>query len=422
LRSGLSSNARPAGEPNALLERVFREEAGRLTASLVRHLGDFDLAEELVSEAVVEALEHWPRDGVPDRPGAWLLTTARRKGLDRIRREARYRAKLELVAALPDAPVDEADDRLRLIFTCCHPSLAREAQVALTLRAVAGLTSEEIARAFLVPEATLRKRILRAKGKIVASGIPYRAPSAGELRERLDEVLTVIYLIFNEGYLATAGEEPIRRDLARDAEWLAGMLVQLLPDEPEPLGLLALIRLHLARWTARLDVHGGLVLLERQDRSLWSRSAIRDAARLIERAAAKGRPGRFLVEAAIAAVHCEAATWEATDWPQVVALYTLLSEIDRSPIVRLNRAIALRYVVGAARALEEVEELSTPLDLYYLFHATRAALLRDLGRAQEAANAEQRAMELTRNPAERSLIEERLGAHPPEAPFRPPEA
>jgi RNA polymerase sigma-70 factor (ECF subfamily) len=336
------------------------------------------------------------------------MTTARRKGLDRIRREARYRAKLELVAALPEATPNEADDRLRLIFTCCHPSLARDAQVALTLRAVAGLTTEEIARAFLVPEATLRKRIVRAKGKIVTSGIPYRAPGADELRQRLDEVLTVIYLIFNEGYLATGGEEPMRRDLARDAEWLAALLVRLLPDEPEPLGLLALIQLHLARWAARQDRHGRLVLLEHQDRSLWSRSAIGEAVRLIERAAKHGRPGRFLVEAAIAAVHCEAPTWEATDWPQVVALYTLLDDIDPSPVVRLSRAIALRYVEGARPALGQVDELSGPLERYHLFHATRAALLRDLGRDADAADAERRALELTKNHAERILIEERL--------------
>jgi len=242
--------------PYRLLERVFREEAGRLTASLVRLLGDFDLAEDLVSEAVVEALAHWPREGMPDRPAAWLLTTARRKGLDRVRRDAVYREKLALLAALPEPPRAETDDRVRLIFTCCHPALAREAQVALTLRAVCGLTTAEIARAFLVPEATLGKRIVRAKRKIVDAGVPYRVPAAHELRPRLDAVLTVIYLIFNEGYLTTSGAVPLRRDLAQDAEWLAGLVAQLLPDEPEPLGLLALIRLHLARWPARLDAQG----------------------------------------------------------------------------------------------------------------------------------------------------------------------
>ena len=404
-RSGLSSSA----SASALLERVFREEAGRLVASLVRRLGDFDLAEELVSEALVEALEHWPREGSPERPAAWLLTTARRKGLDRLRRQARYREKLALVAALPEAPGYEADDRLRLIFTCCHPALAREAQVALTLRAVVGLTTEEIARAFMLPEATLAKRIVRAKQKIVSSGIPYRVPGPDELRPRLDEVLTVIYLVFNEGYLTTAGEEAIRRDLAKDAEWLASLLVRLLPEEPEPLGLLALIRLHLARWPARLDPDGRLVLLERQDRRLWDRAKIADAVRLIERAAAHRRPGPYQVEAAIAALHSEAPSWAETDWQQVVALYTLLATLEPSPVVFLNRAIALRQLAGSAAALEEVDKLSNQLERYHLFHATRAALLRDLGRETEAASADTRALDLTRNPGERALIEERLG-------------
>jgi RNA polymerase sigma-70 factor (ECF subfamily) len=395
-------------EPYAILERVFREEAGRLTASLVRLLGDFDLAEELVAEAVVEALEHWPRDGVPERPASWLLTTARRKGLDRLRREAVYRRKLELVAALERQPATEADDRLQLIFTCCHPALGRDAQVALTLRAVAGLTTEEIARAFVVPEDTLAKRIVRAKRKIVSSRIPYRVPDADELRSRLDEVLTVIYLVFNEGYVATTGEESIRRDLARDAEWLATLLTRLLPDEAEPLGLLALVRLHLARWPARLDAGGRLVLLEHQDRSRWDRRAIDEAVVLIERAAALGHPGRYQVEAMIAALHCEAPAWEATDWPQILALYSLLTRIDDSPVVALGRAIARRYVDGPAAALAEVEELQDPLQRYHLFHATRAALLRDLGRGEEAARADAAALALTRNRGERALLEERL--------------
>ena len=344
----MSSASGEAG-PHAALERVFREEAGRLTASLVRLLGDFALAEELVAEALVEALEHWPRAGVPERPGAWLLTTARRKGLDRLRREAKYAEKLRLVAALGAPPPREPDDRLRLIFTCCHPALAREAQVALTLRAVVGLTTAEIARAFLVSEATLAKRIVRAKAKIVAAGIPYRVPGPDELRPRLAEVLTVLYLVFNEGYLATGGEAAVRHDLARDAEWLAGLLVRLLPDEPEPLGLLALMRLHLARWPARLDAQGHLVLLEHQDRARWDRPAIAAAVRLIQRAAERGRPGPYQLQAAIAAVHCEAPSWEATDWPQLLGLYTLLAALDPSPVVRLNGAIALRQIVAGPR-------------------------------------------------------------------------
>lgn len=399
-------------EPYAVLERVFREEAGRLTASLVRLLGDFDLAEELMSEAIVEALEHWTRDGVPERASSWLLTTARRKGLDRLRREAKYREKLVLVAALPAAPPREGDDRLQLIFTCCHPVLAREAQVALTLRAVVGLTTEEIARAFMVPEETLAKRIVRAKRKIVDSKVPYRVPAADELMPRLNEVLTVIYLVFNEGYLATAGSEPIRRDLARDAEWLATLLMRLLPQEPEVVGLVALIRLHLARWPARLDSEGRLLVLESQDRTLWDRRAIAGAVRLIGSAGALGRPGPYQIEASIAALHCEAATWEDTDWPQILALYSLLAAIDPSPIVRLNRAIALRYVHGAEAALYEVDSLAESLNRYHLFHATRAALLRDLGRTAEADRAELEGIGLTRNPAERALMAERLAGSP----------
>jgi len=393
---------------HSLLERVFREEAGRLTASLARQLGDFDLAEELVSEAVVEALERWPRDGAPERPAAWLLTTARHRGLDRLRRDARYREKLMLLAALPDTPEAEPDDRLRLIFTCCHPSLAKDAQIALTLRAVAGLTTEEIARAFLVPEPTLAKRIVRAKQKIVASGMTYRVPAFDELRSRLDEVLTVIYLVFNEGYLATAGEAPIRRDLARDAEWLAGLVVNLLPNEPEPQGLLALIRLQLARWPARLNANGEFVLLQDQDRSLWDRRQIAEALRALERTAARGEPGRYQLEAAIAGVHCEAPTWAATNWHQVLEFYSMLMAVDPSPVVALNRAIAMRYVHGALRALQEVDRLAEALDRYHLFHATRAALLMDLGRHADARMADARALQLTKNPAERALLGNRL--------------
>ncbi len=391
-----------------LLERVFREEAGRLTASLVRQLGDFDLAEELVSSAVVEALEHWRRDGVPERPAHWLLTTARRKGLDRFRREATYRAKLELIGSLPQEPPREADDRLRLIFTCCHPVLAPESQVALTLRAVLGLTTEEIARAFLVQEETLAKRIVRAKHKIVASGVPYRVPAPGQLVERLDGVLSAVYLIFNEGYLATAGPSPLRRDLAMDAEWLASLLVRLLPDEPEPIGLLALIRLHLARWPARLDAEGRLVLLEDQDRSLWDRRAIAAAVKLIERTAGFHRLGRYQIEAMIAALHSEAESWAATDWPRVLALYDLLTQIDSSPVVLLSRAIALRFVQGPAAVLAELEKLTASLQHYHLFHATRAAFLRDLGRDREAARADTQALALTKNSGERVLLQNRL--------------
>jgi RNA polymerase sigma factor (sigma-70 family) len=389
---------------------VFREEAGRLTASLVRLVGDFDLAEEMVAEAVVEALARWPTAGVPERPGAWLLTTARNKALDRLRRESRYRDKLQSLAALPESTSREPDDRLRLIFTCCHPALDPDAQVALTLRAVVGLSTAEIARAFLVPEATVAKRLTRAKQKIVAAGIAYRVPEAEDLQPRLRQVLRVVYLVFNEGFFTTAGPAGTRRDLADDAEWLAALVAASLPSEPEPLGLLALIRLHLARWPGRLDVNGRLVVLAEQDRFLWDRKRIQSAVGLIERAAAMGRPGPYQIEAAIAALHCEAPTWEATDWPQLLQLYSLLAAVDPSPVVRLNRAIVIAHLDGPQAALAEIESLDTQLGRYHLFHATRASFLRQLGRHGEAQLADQEALRLTANPTERTLLVERLAA------------
>jgi RNA polymerase sigma factor (sigma-70 family) len=413
-----------AGRHEAL-ERVYRDEAGRLVAALVRLLGDFDLAEDVVAEALLEALDHWPRDGVPDRPGAWLLQTARRKALDRLRREQRGREKLALVAGLEGMPAREPDDRLRLLFTCCHPALSQEAQLALTLRAVAGLTTREIARAFLVPEATIGQRIVRAKRKIATARIPYRVPAGDQLRERLTAVLTVLYLVFNEGYLATAGQTT-RAELVQDAEWLAGLVVRLLPAEPEPLGLLALFRLHRARWASRFAPDGRLLLLSEQDRDRWDHAAISDAGRVIRRAAAMRRTGPFQVQAAIAAVHCEAPTWEATDWPQIVALYSMLATLDPSPVVLLNRAIALSHVAGPAAALAEVEAVAPHLGGYHLLHATRAALLRDLGREAEAAASDALALTMTANPAERRLLSERAdrgrsaSAGPPAARRRSP--
>ena len=380
-----------------------------MTAALLRTLGDFDLAEELVQEALLEAIEHWPREGIPEKPGAWLLTTARRKAVDQLRRQARYRDKLaELQGALMRDDTAEGDDRLRLIFTCCHPALSREAQVALTLRAVAGLTTAEIARAFITSEATIAQRIVRAKRKIVDAKIPYRVPAERDLGERLQEVLAVLYLMFNEGYLATAGEQASRTDLAEDAAWLAGLMVRLMPDEPEALGLLALMRLHLARADSRFDEQGDLVLLEQQDRSRWDQERIDSAMVVLGRAAALQRTGPYQVQAAIAACHAEARSWEETDWRQIVALYDALLEILPSPVVRLNRAIARRYLDGAAAALPEVDALSDALDDYYLFHATRAEFLRDLGREPEARAALTRALELTTNPAERALLRKRL--------------
>ena len=388
---------------------MFREEAGRLTAALVRTLGDFDLAEELVQEALLEAVAHWPREGIPEKPGAWLLTTARRKAVDQLRRQARFRDKLaQLEGALMRDDTAEGDDRLRLIFTCCHPALSREAQVALTLRAVAGLTTIEIARAFITSEATIAQRIVRAKRKIVEAKIPYRIPAERDIDERLEEVLGVLYLMFNEGYLATAGERASRRDLAEDAAWLAGLMVRLMPEEPEALGLLALMRLHLARAEARFDGAGNIVLLQDQDRARWDQERIGSAMILLQRAATLRRSGPYQLQAAIAACHAEARAWEDTDWRQIVALYDALLVLLPSPVVQLNRAIARRYLDGAGAALPEVDALAEALDNYYLFHATRAELLRDLEREPEARAALARALELTANPAERALLRKRL--------------
>ena len=376
---------------------------------MVRALGDFDLAEELVQEALLEAVEHWPAEGIPQKPGAWLLTTARRKAADQFRRQARYREKLaELEGEGMSVDTAEGDDRLRLVFTCCHPALSREAQVALTLRAVAGLTTAEIARAFITGEATIAQRIVRAKRKIVEARIPYRVPAERDMAERLAEVLAVLYLMFNEGYLATAGTRASRRDLAEDAAWLAGLMVRLMPEEPEALGLLALMRFHLARAESRFDVSGGLTLLQDQDRGRWDRERIASGISLLQRAAVLRRPGPYQLQAAIAACHAEAPSWQQTDWRQIIALYDSLLALTPSPVVQLNRAIARRYLDGAQAALDDVEALADPLDNYYLFHATRAELLRDLGREADARLAVMRALTLTENPAERALLTKRL--------------
>jgi len=389
---------------------VFREETGRLTAALVRALGDFDLAEELVQEALLEAVEHWPKNGIPEKPGAWLLTTARRKAVDQFRRQARYRDKLmQLERAVMTVDAAEGDDRLRLIFTCCHPALSREAQVALTLRAVAGLTTAEIARAYITSEATIAQRIVRAKRKIVDAKIPYRVPAEHDMGERLEEVLAVLYLMFNEGYLSTTGDRASRRDLAEDAAWLAGLMVRLMPEEPEALGLLALMRLHLARADSRFDMDGDLVLLQDQDRRRWDQERIASAMVVLRRAATLRRSGPYQLQAAIAACHAEAKTWQETDWRQIVALYDALLDLMPSPVVQLNRAIARRYLDGAPKALADVDRLAEALDGYYLFHAARAEMLRDLGRDADARLALRRARDLTDNPAERALLERRMG-------------
>ncbi|MGW5363177.1 RNA polymerase sigma factor [Actinopolymorpha pittospori] len=390
--------------PHDELARVVREHAGQLAAALVPLIGDFATAEDLVQDAVLAALERWPVDGVPDRPDAWLFTVARRRGLDVLRRQGNYRRKL---AQLRWPVQPEPDGRLRLIFTCCHPALARPAQIALTLRVVCGLTTAQIARAFLVPEATVAQRITRAKRKITDAGIPYRMPADDELAPRLNEVLTVIYLLFNEGYLATA-EQAQSADLAGDAEWLATLLHQLMPTEPEVAGLLALIRLHRARAAARVTADGDLMLLEDQDRSLWDRDAIAAATHLLVRAASHHRPGPYQLQAAIVACHAEAERFEDTDWPQIVVLYDMLALLIPSPVIRLHRTVALRYTVGARAALEELEKLATELDRYHLFHAVRAELLRALGRPEPARDADRRALELTANPAERALLHARV--------------
>ena len=408
-------SAAPGNDANAAthaaIGRIFREEAGRLTGVLVRLLGDFDEAEDLVQEALLAALEHWPTEGIPHRPGAWLMTAARRKAIDRWRRRARYQ---ELLAQIPAEPSDasgEPDDRLRLIFTCCHPAIAREGQLALTLRAVLGLTTGEIARAFLSNEATIAQRIVRAKRKIVEARIPYRMPGAEDLTARLDEVLRVLYLLFNEGYLSAGGTAAVRRDLAEDAEWLTALLARLLPAQPEVAGLLALIRLHRARERARLGAEGRLILLQHQDRSLWDHALIAEAVVLLEQASRMGRPGPYQVQAAIVACHAEARSWEATDWPQILALYDVLARFDPSPVIALNRAIALRHVAGPAAALAAVDTFASALERYHLFHATRAELLRALGRSAEAREADLQAIALTANPAERALLQERIGLH-----------
>jgi RNA polymerase sigma factor (sigma-70 family) len=386
------------------LASVVRQYAGQLAAALMRVTGDFATAEDLVQDAVLAALQHWPAEGIPERPDAWLFTVARRRALDGFRRADNYRAKL----AQLQWPVQSAEDeRLRLIFTCCHPALPRPAQIALTLRVVCGLTTGQIARAFLVQETTIAQRITRAKRKITDAGIPYRVPDDDELAARLTEVLTVIYLLFNEGYLATTGP-PQSRDLAEDAEWLASLLHQLMPTEPEVAGLLALIRLHRARAAARFGTDGGLVLLQDQDRSRWDREAIADAIRLLTRAARRQRPGPYQLQAAIVACHAEAERWEDTDWEQIVLLYDMLLHLAPSPVTRLHRAIAVRYTTGARAAMAELADLAGILDEYHLYHASRAELLRELGRPDQARAADRRALELTTNPAEQAVLQQRL--------------
>jgi len=388
---------------------VFREEAGRLTAALVRALGDFDLAEEVVQDSLVAALEKWPEQGIPEKPGAWLMTTARRRAIDILRRDKRYREKLALLERSDLRPDPaEADDRLRLIFTCCHPALSNEAQVALTLRAVVGFTTAEIASAFLVSEATVAQRMVRAKRKIVEARIPYRMPEGNEVAERLDGVLSVLYLMFNEGYLSRGSQAAMRRDVAQDALWLAQLVSQLMPDQAEVIGLIALMKLTLARSRARFDESGEMVLLPDQDRTLWDHAAITEAVALLEQAGALGATGPYQLQAAIAAIHSESKSWDDTDWRQIVLLYDALLNLSDSPVVRLNRAVALSHLAGPEVALGEVNDLAISLGDYHLFHSARADLLDRTGERGLAREALMRALELTLNPAERALIDRKL--------------
>jgi RNA polymerase sigma factor (sigma-70 family) len=428
------------GAPESL-ERAFRQEATRIRAALAARTGDLGLAEDAVQDAFVEAIEHWPADGVPANPGGWLATTAHRKALDRIRRDKVGERKLALLAVTDPAvcPDDTAatgqgqghghghgrpsqsgseadgpdgggadrqadDELLSLVFACCHPALPRDAQVALTLRAVCGLSVGQIARAFLVSDATMSQRLLRARKTLADQHAPVRVPDPDDLADRLAQVLAVVYLFFNEGYLASSGRQPARRDLAAQAVALTRTLHRLMPREADVLGLLALLLLHESRAAARFDGWGRLIRLKDQDRSRWDGDLAAEATQLLDRAIAMRRTGPYQVQAAIAALHAEAADYEQTDWRQIRLLYNRLQDLAPSPVVLLNRAVATRYAMGPEEALAEIEPLRADLEDYHLFHALRAALLTALGRAEEAAAASDRALSLVANPAERDLL------------------
>ena len=396
-----------------MVDRLFRRESGRAVATLIRILGDFDLAEEAVQEAFTTAVERWPRDGVPPNPGGWIVRTARNSAIDRLRREKRYAEKLRELEALGGGEEsDEAmstipDDRLRLFFTCCHPALAPEARVALTLRTLGGLSTPEVARAFLTGETAMQQRLVRAKRKIQTAGIRYEIPEDHHLPDRLRSVLASLYLIFNEGYLATSADLLVRRELCDEAIRLGRVLVELMPDEPEARGLLALMLLSHARRDARVDEHGEMVLLEDQDRSLWHRDELEQGF------AMSNDEGEYGLQAAIAAEHARAARAEDTDWARIAALYGDLTSLNRSAVVELNRAVAIAMAEGPARGLRLLDELdaSGRLDDYHLFHSARAGLLARLGRDADAAVAYGRALELATNPVERRFLERRLAAH-----------
>jgi RNA polymerase sigma-70 factor (ECF subfamily) len=406
-------------DARAAVEEAFHQEWGRVVATLIRITGDWDLAEECAQDAFERALERWSADGVPSRPGAWLTTVARNRALDRLRRKKTETIKVQEAIDLstPIDPTDNddergdiPDDRLRLIFTCCHPALPFEARIALTLRTLAGLTTAEIARAFLVPEPTMAKRLVRAKHKIADAAIPYRVPPAHLLPTRLTGVLAVLYLLFNEGYSASKGDEPLRKSLSDEAIRLSRALVQLMAAEPEAAGLLALMLLQHSRRRARVDGEGELVALEDQDRSQWERGEIDEATRLLKEALLKGRVGPYQLQAAIAACHATAIDAASTDWVEIAALYGWLVTVMPSPVVELNRAVAVAMADGPAAGLALVEALAAAPELraYHLLHATRADLLRRLGRRIEAAQSYREALALTGSDAERRFLERRL--------------
>ena len=409
---------RAAADARARIERLYRSESRRVLATLIRVLGDFDLAEEALQDAFTAAMEQWPRDGMPANPRAWLVATGRFKAIDRLRRRARFDAALaELAARLDDRAPDPADqddqllqdDRLRLIFTCCHPALSPDAQVAMTLREVCGLTTEEIAQGFLTGPPTVAQRIVRAKAKIRAARIPYEVPPPAEVAERLEIVLQVVYLVFTQGYAPASGDSVVRPDLADEAVRLGRLLVELLP-EPETLGLLALLLLQDSRRAARATADGELILLADQDRSLWDRAGIAEGAALLRRAISTRQVGSYTLQAAIAAAHAEAPAAEATDWDRIVGLYDLLARADPSPVVELNRAVAVAMRDGPDAGLALIDALlaAGQLDAYHLAHAARADLLRRLGRPDDARRAYRRALDLTRQQPERRFLERRL--------------